>query len=189
MEVVRKKPGRKPGRPVVQAKSVEKVETQENTVTITDNIYEQQNSVTHIEASTEIKSRSNRPKRTPLFKQRVLTANERPGYTRRWVTEKPGRLEAFQEAGWNFVTGNVDEIRDVRAQNASQIGSAIKQCVNPNVRDNAQNAYLMEVPTEWYEEDQKAKREIIREREAALDPKKYQQKDRAFYGSMKIEQN
>ena len=186
MEVVRKKPGRKPGKLKAETKIIEKVETRENADIVSHII----NTQAEEKIAVESIPKSNRPKRTPLFKQRTLIADEREGYIRRWVLEKPGRVEAFQKAGWNFVEGNIKDMRDSRAQNASQIGSIVKEVVNPNARDSAKDAYLMEISKDWYEEDQLAKRQVIRDREAALDPKKYRQKDRAFYGSMetKIEE-
>lgn len=128
-----------------------------------------------------------RPKRTPLHKQRILIAEPRAGYQQRWVVEKPGRVEAFQRAGWSTVHKSIDEFRDERIQNPSQMGSIARVVVNQNSRDLPQTAVLMEVPQEIYDEDQLDKRQLIRDREAAIDPKNHQRKDGAFYGSMKVE--
>lgn len=100
----------------------------------------------------------NRPEHhIPMHKQRGLHAFEREGWKRRVVLDKPGRIDQFKLAGWTVVQQdglNID-------QNASQLGSAVSQIVNWQSDAIAKHAYLMEIPEEWYNEDQLLKQREI----------------------------
>ena len=138
--------------------------------------------------SNPLVAKSSRPQRTPLAKQRVIDIPARAGYVQRIVSEKAGRIDAFQAAGWSIRHGDINEMRDNRAQNSSQMGSAVRFTINPNATTTAQTGVLMEIPEELYREDQMAKSAALKETEKLLDPHYIKQKNKAYYGEMKIEQ-
>lgn len=125
-------------------------------------------------------------KRTPMYKQRALGIKQRPGFIRRQVVEKPGRVEAMMEAGWTVVSGTDENIRDQRLQNDSQLGSVVRQVVNRNP-GLTPNAVWMEIKQEWYDEDMKAKQQMNNERSAAWNPKNIEKAnpDQYYGGSLK----
>jgi len=94
-------------------------------------------------------------KRVPLGSRNILTAQKRPGFVRRFVNDKGDRVQQFKEAGWKAV-GADEKVGDDKAGKASSVGSS----ANPSVGNN-QRAVLMEIPDNYYKEDQKAKQDKI----------------------------
>ena len=84
-----------------------------------------------------------------------LGLESRKGHERRWVRgDLPGRIESFQERDWTFVL-------DAEGQKiARRTGVAADGTV--------QLSYAMEIPTEFYQDDQKRKAEPLDEFDAAL---------------------
>ena len=72
-----------------------------------------------------------------------LAYPERPGYHRHWFNETPGRIARATEAGYTHVKG-ADGKNIARIVGVAEVGGG-------------QNAYLMEIPLEWYKEDQALK--------------------------------
>lgn len=108
---------------------------------------------------------SPRSKRVPLGVPRMkMNAPQRPGYVRRWVNDDVGRLDAAQQGGYEFVTGESTS----EGGATDGMGTKISRVVGS--RDNGQpiTAYLMEIKQEWYDEDQQAKNRKIDENEAAI---------------------
>jgi len=104
----------------------------------------------------------NRPQRTPVGRRNVLTAEQRKGYVRRWVNDEDGRVAMFQEAGYEPVQVPT-EVGDPMAGNASQVGAVVRKPVG-----GGKTAVLMEIPEEFYREDQDAKEAHIKAKEGAL---------------------
>jgi hypothetical protein len=94
-------------------------------------------------------------KRVPLGTRNILTAPKKSGFVRRFVNDKGDRIERFKAAGWNVVDENV-QVGDQKIGKASLMGSLI----NPHV-GGGQKAILMEIPEEFYNEDQTAKQTKI----------------------------
>lgn len=107
----------------------------------------------------------NRPKRTPIASRNILTTEQRDGYVRRWVNDTPGRIKMFEEAGYEAVR-EPTKVGDNRAGEASNVGSSV---MNKDV-GGGQNAILMEIPIEYYQEDQAAKEQGLKKHEASLIP-------------------
>ena len=128
----------------------------------------------------------NRPKRVPIAEQQrtVLASATRAGYVRRWVNEDPDRIEKFKLAGWTPVDGKADN-NQRQAQDGTNIGSTARRLVNRDRAATTSHAILMEIPQEFYDEDQVAKANVIDQAELAFDPTKRSQ-DGADYGEMKI---
>jgi hypothetical protein len=91
-----------------------------------------------------------RPQRVPLHDSNVLTADQRPGYRRRFVNDVGDRIAKFEQAGWVVVRGDAGAFKD-RTGKASQLGEAVRKPVGGGM-----NAVLMEIPEEYYTEDQNA---------------------------------
>ena len=90
-----------------------------------------------------------RAARVPLGTQRLrLTAEDRPGFVRRWMNESGNRIQAARDAGYTHVT---DE----------KTGAPRKQLVGTLKEGGGMHAYLMEIPIEYYEEDLRAKDEPL----------------------------
>lgn len=104
----------------------------------------------------------NRPKRTPVGQRNILTTDQRPGYVRRWVNDVDGRLAMFEEAGYEAVR-TPTQVGDPAAGNASQVGSVVRKPVGGGV-----DAVLMEIPVEYYDEDQAAKEQHLKAGEGGL---------------------
>lgn len=126
----------------------------------------------------------NRPVRVPIHKQKSLSFEEKPGFKRRLVNETFGRVEAFERAGWVPVVGHTANTGDHKAGDASQMGSVVRTVVNRGYDAPCKTAVLMEIPEEYYNEDQMDKERSVRSSYADLDPKN---KGENSYGSMKIE--
>lgn len=126
---------------------------------------------------------TNRPKRTPLHKKRLLEAHQKKGFVRRWVNEEVGAIDMYLEAGWTPVEGDGDA-SDKRAQTESNLGSVVRRVVNRDPNASAKTAVLMEIPEDIYNEVQAMKQEDIAEKEASFDPSKRGQHG-ADYGNMK----
>lgn len=90
-----------------------------------------------------------RAERIPLGARRQrLGAPLRKGYARRWINDSPGRVEhAEKRSGWTFVTKKDEEGREERWS----------EIVGVNDDGNPLRAYLMEIPKEFYDQDQAEK--------------------------------
>lgn len=130
-----------------------------------------------------------RPKRTPLYKQQALSAELRDGYERRWVNDLPGRIQAFQAAGWTLVDDKSQDTSDVRAQDATGLGSAVRRVVNKRTGASCVYGYLMEIPKELYDEDQLEKQKQNDLIDASMSPENQQRSGVADYGTMKRDYN
>lgn len=101
-----------------------------------------------IEASRARRQRRRADIGAPDYK---LQAPKREGFQRRWVNDVPGRVNQFRERGWDVVQkdGGTDQRFVGKIGRAQEDGSQYG------------NAVLMEIPMEFYEEDQRAKLERV----------------------------
>ena len=104
-----------------------------------------------------------RPKRVPLGTRNVLRYPERPGYVRRVVNDVEDRIYRFQQAGYEIVQKKDLPSGDPRAGDASQMGMPVSKSVGNGVK-----GVLMEIPEEYYREDQKARQDKITANEMAM---------------------
>ena len=72
-----------------------------------------------------------------------LDNSERPGFHRHWFNDWPGRIQTALEAGYTHV-------KDVEGKNMCRV-------VGTQEHGGGLTAYRMEIPIEWYNEDQAAK--------------------------------
>ena len=105
----------------------------------------------------ETREEEGRNKRVPLGVARSrLSVAGRPGYVRRWVNDSEGRLQMAQEGGYQFVHDDaVKQIGDQDIDNENRdLGARVSRVVN---QSTGQRAYLMEIQSDFYQEDQSAK--------------------------------
>jgi hypothetical protein len=116
----------------------------------------------------------NRPERMSLGERGSLTYDPKllqdlknQGLTPRLVSDDPGRIDTFLRRGWKFIQDD-GQIGDERAAQPGKLGgNAVKHV------GSGKSGYLMAVPTEWYEEDQRKKASAVDASEAAMKaPKK-----------------
>lgn len=122
-----------------------------------------------------------RPKRVPINGGRdILTVKGIPDDLHAcWVNDY--NVERYQEAGYSFWTGKVI-VGDNKVDNASSLtDSVVSKAVGNNV-----TAYVMVIPKELYDEDQKAMAQKIKEDEAILFRQQKQGEGR--YGDIKVQQ-
>lgn len=101
-----------------------------------------------------VKSRDTaRAKRTPINGRNVLTVTGKdPAYVYRIVNDAGDRIAAFKDAGYELVDSKSVRIGDRRLDTPTAEGSKAQVSVG-----GGQKAFVMRIPKEWYEEDQKAK--------------------------------
>jgi hypothetical protein len=85
---------------------------------------------------------------------------------RRWVNDQEDRINMFKEAGYTPVVGNADTSTP-DARDPNKIGSIVRKHVGGGTY-----AVLMEIPEEFYKEDQEAKQHRVDEIEESYDPTK-----------------
>ena len=119
-------------------------------------------------AETRVEETSKRKVRVPLGVPRSkLTVPQRPGYKRRWINETAGRLQAAQEGGYTFV-----EDPDLRVgedgNGDSRPDSRVSRIVGRAEGGKPLRAFLMEIPSEQYKEDQASKQAALDEVDRAI---------------------
>ena len=108
------------------------------------------------------RNESGRRARVPLgIKQANLAASARAGYQRRWVNDTPGRLQQAEQGGYTFVS------TDPTAK-STDLGAHTSRVVGTKEDGTAMQAFLMEIPMDWYEEDQATKQKPLDDFENAL---------------------
>lgn len=128
-----------------------------------------------------------RPKqRVPLhgMHRDVLTVQGKDkAFVYRWVKdvdETGQRIFRFKEAGYEFAPSNGLTIGEHSVYKSDKVSSAI---VRRSSGTDGQWLYLMRIKREWYDEDQAAKLDYIKERKGEL----IAQKDApGFYGDLRI---
>lgn len=106
-----------------------------------------------------------RPQRTPINGRNVLTVTGKdPNYVYRIVNDVGDRISQFKEAGYELVEADSVKLGDRRVNNASAEGSKAQVSVD---REGTK-AFVMRIPKEWYEEDQRAKQERVNDLEQSI---------------------
>jgi hypothetical protein len=104
-----------------------------------------------------------RPKRIPLGTRNVLKYPKREGYVRRVVNDVEDRVHMFQQAGYEIVQKKDLPSGDPRAGDASQMGMPVSKNVGNGVK-----GVLMEIPEEYYLEDQVRKQAGVSAQESSM---------------------
>jgi hypothetical protein len=102
-------------------------------------------------------TRGSRPKRAPIgTKNRLSVSNKEEGREYRFVNDRDGRVEMFQQNGWIIEKAENHNIGDRRAESASVMGSAARVSVG-----QGDTSVLMSIDKEWYLEDQAEKHQRV----------------------------
>ena len=113
----------------------------------------------------EAQPRVQRPKRTPINGRNVLTVTGKdPNYVYRIVNDVGDRIAMFKEAGYELVESDSVKVGDRRVNVASAEGSKAQVSVDKE----GTKAFVMRIPKDWYEEDQRAKQATVNELEQTM---------------------
>ena len=107
-------------------------------------------------ASKDVRPDRSKPVRTPLGTRNRLTfkgLDENFHY--HVINDKDGRLQRAQDGGYEFVE-STEGLGDQMAAEASKMGKNVSKPVGHGV-----TGYLMRIPKELYDEDQKAKQREV----------------------------
>jgi len=85
-----------------------------------------------------------------------LVAAKIPGFESRWVNDTPGRVDALLKKGYSFVKAK----KETGSFLTTDTGTAKSQIVGTAATGGALRAYLMVIPQELWEENQKIKEQI-----------------------------
>lgn len=96
----------------------------------------------------------NRPKRIPVDTQQIVSVQPRPGYHTHVVLDEGDRIERFKEAGYELRFSESEVVGDRRSQDPGKMGSPVERVLN---KSSGQRGYVMDIPLEYYNEDQEAK--------------------------------
>lgn len=122
-----------------------------------------------------------RKERVPLGggKQRLAAPDPKPEFVQRWVNDDPGRIQQALAGGYQFVVNpNASKSGEYYqdANGTSDIGASMSRIVGSSVEGGGKRAYLMEIPKEFYDEDQASKQASIDVIDAQIDRNKYENK-------------
>lgn len=102
-------------------------------------------------------TRGSRPKRAPIGSKNILAVhNKQADREYRFVNDKDGRVQMFEQNGWVVEKAEDHQIGDRRVNAASPTGSAARVSVG-----QGDFSVLMSIPTEWYQEDQAEKQQRV----------------------------
>jgi len=110
----------------------------------------------------EKSQRTPRKKRVPIATRNKLKAQAREGYHRRFFNDVDDRIAEAEAAGYEKVKGDVST-GDQHVGAGSKKGSCVAKSVGGGI-----TAYLMEIPQEYYDEDQAAKQAKIDKKEMGM---------------------
>jgi hypothetical protein len=113
-----------------------------------------------------------RKERIPLAKQNLVTGSGliKEGYSGYWQNDEPGLLDAMLLAGWQFTSGDANKSHDGLSSVESPWGNVVRRVVNKGADAASRYAYLMQIPTELYQEDFAEQQASIDEKERSFDP-------------------
>jgi hypothetical protein len=109
-----------------------------------------------------------RKDRVPLGVPRTkLTTPQRPGYVRRWINDDDkGRLQNAQQGGYTFVEDPA--LRVGEDGGGDRPDSRVSRIVGRAESGKPLRAFLMEIPSEQYQEDQASKQSELDEVDRAI---------------------
>lgn len=125
----------------------------------------------------------------PVRKPRVAVASnrapltyrglDRENFEPRFVLDKDDRIAMFLEAGYEFVKPNGSGVGEKTVETSSQDGGRVSKSTG------GRKLYLMQLPMQFYKEDQLAKQRQIDEMEQTMRPRKNEGSE-ADYGKVEI---
>lgn len=128
---------------------------------------------------TATSASAQRIKRTPIAGRNVLTVNgKEPGYEYRIVNDAGDRIAQFLDAGYELVDASAVTVGDKRVNKATPEGTKAQVSVG-----KGDKAFVMRIKSDFYQEDQEAKREHINRLEQTI---KQTASGSADYGNLTI---
>lgn len=122
-----------------------------------------------------------RPKRTRVSTRNVINVTGKdPAYHYRIVSDTPGRVQLFQENGWELCEAKDHTLYDARAGAATPEGTKAQMVLG---KTDGLKGYLMRIKREWYEEDQAAKQA---DHDELMNSIRKQASTNADYGKLEI---
>jgi hypothetical protein len=123
--------------------------------------------------------RSTRVTRKPLAQRgpQTISGEKDPNYVYRFVNDTGSRIEVFKQAGYELVTTDELTVGDARVMDSTDLGSSKRV-----VSNDGTTSYLMRIKKEWYDEDQKAKADLLAEQEKAMT----KEASSGMYGTLKV---
>ena len=89
-------------------------------------------------------------------------------YAKRWVCDRPGRIEQAQAAGFTFVDESYIKVGEDVEDGKDQASSHIRRLVGTHEDGRPMYSYLMKQPREYYEEDRKLYNEELDKTDDAI---------------------
>lgn len=146
------------------------------------------------ERSTREK-RASKPDRIPVggFRDKLTVRfndpEHREKYYARWVldtNEQGAAIVKYFQAGYEFIPSNEVTVGQTHVFKSEDVGTIVRQPADKEGR----YLYLMRLPIEFFEEDQKNKARIVDESEESLyNPESLRQDADAVYGKIKIQRD
>lgn len=120
------------------------------------------------EEASDAVARAARTERVPLGVPRTkLSAPKRHGYQRRWVNDDgKGRLQNAKAGGYTFVED--PDLRVGEDDGASKSDSRVSRIVGRRDDGKPLRAFLMEIPSELFKQDQASKQAALDEMDRAI---------------------
>ena len=112
-------------------------------------------------AAQRRKAARQKMERTGAFHGQKLYSSQKPGFYRRWVNDSENRLDRAQDSGYTFVSEDCDA-------ESTDLGTRVSRRVGTDKNGNPINAYLMEIPEEFRNEDLALKEQKIRKTEQSI---------------------
>lgn len=111
------------------------------------------------------KAPERRVRRTPVGQRNILSVSgKEAGYHYRFVNDAGDRIQSeFLDNGWEVVKNEDVRIGDKRLGAAQSIDSAARASVG-----KGEQAVLLRIREDWYQEDQEAKQVYVNKTEEAL---------------------
>lgn len=129
-----------------------------------------------------------RPERVPVggFRDKLTVQGRDPNFVYRWVLDMDAtgsRVLNFLQGGYEFVKGDEVIIGETYVFASPDYGSIIRRPGNKQ----GDYLYLMKIRKEYYEEDAKAKQDLVNQTEDALySPDSLRGDREGVYGDIKI---
>jgi len=119
--------------------------------------------------------------RVPVGGRRDITAVHGldPNYISRWVNDKDSRIEMVKAAGYEHVQSA--KVGDSHVDGTHNEDGVVSRDMGKSV-----TAYLMKQKREYFDEDQKAKQEIVDETEESIRRSSKENRNDGQYGEIKI---
>jgi hypothetical protein len=106
-----------------------------------------------------------RKNRIPMDRVQKLQVPIPAGYVGRWFNDtQGGRVQQAIAAGWRFLTAEEMKVQE----DDHDRGTALSRHVGANRDGSSQQAYLMVIEKELYDEDQKAKQDRLDQQDKEL---------------------